>query len=98
MSDYDKIANLEEAIAAKGAEIEKLKKENASLRVINCGKYYSECNLREEIERLRALVEGLFAASATECADCRYDCGPNRENCIIHEAANYIKKVAVEND
>ena len=51
-----------------------------------------------EIVRLRSLVEGLFAASAMECADCRYDCGPNRENCIIHEAANYIKKVEVEND
>ena len=51
-----------------------------------------------EIVRLRSLVEGLLAASATECADCRYDCGPNRENCIIHEAANYIKKVEVEND
>ena len=51
-----------------------------------------------EIVRLRSLVEGLFAASAMECADCRYDCGPNRENCIVHEAANYIKKVEVEND
>ena len=51
-----------------------------------------------EIANLRSLVEGLLAASATECADCRYDCGPNRENCIIHEAANYIKKVEVEND
>ena len=45
-------------VAAKDAEIEKLKKENACLRVINCGQYYSECNLREEILRLRALVEG----------------------------------------
>ena len=51
-----------------------------------------------QVGRLRALVEGLLEASATECADCRYDCGPNRENCIIHEAANYIKKVEVEND
>ena len=51
-----------------------------------------------EIVRLRSLVEGLFAASAMECTDCRYDCGPNRENCIIHEASNYIKKVEVEND
>ena len=51
-----------------------------------------------EIVRLRSLVGGLLAASATECADCRYDCGPNRENCIVHEAANYIKKVEVEND
>ena len=63
-----------------------------------------ECHKREiaakdaEIARLRALVEGLLAASATECADCRYDCGPNRQNCIIHEAANYIKKVEVENE
>lgn len=40
------------------AEIENLKKENASLRVINCGQYYSECNLREEILSLRAIVEG----------------------------------------
>lgn len=45
-------------VAAKDAEIEKLKKENACLRVINCGQYYSECNLREEILRLRELVEG----------------------------------------
>ena len=52
----------------------------------------------EEIAKLRALVEGLLAASAMECADCTYDCGPNRENCIIHEASNYIKKVEVEND
>ena len=51
-----------------------------------------------EIVKLRSLIEGLLEASSTECADCRYDCGPNRENCIIHEAANYIKKVEVEND
>ena len=70
MSDYDKIANLEEVIAKKDAEI----------------------------ANLRSLVEGLLEASSTECADCRYDCGQNRENCIIHEAANYIKKVEVEND
>ena len=44
-------------VAAKDAEIEKLKKENACLRVINCGQYYSECNLREEILRLPELVE-----------------------------------------
>ena len=66
----DKNAELAEAIAAKDAEIVKL----------------------------RSLIEGLLEASSTECADCRYDCGPNRENCIIHEAANYIKEVEVEND
>ena len=59
MSDYDKIANLEEAIAAKDAEIENLKKENARLRVINCGSYYADGNLREEIERLREIVKEL---------------------------------------
>ena len=92
-------------VAAKDAEIENLKKDNARLRVINCGNYYADEQLRDElaakdaeIVRLRSLVEGLLAASATECADCRYDCGPNRENCIVHEAANYIKKVEVEND
>ena len=59
MSDYDKIANLEEAIAAKDAEIENLKKENAQLRVINCGSYYADGNLREKIERLREIVKEL---------------------------------------
>ena len=59
MSDYDKIANLEEAIAAKDAEIENLKKENARLRVINCGSYYADGSLREEIERLREIVKEL---------------------------------------
>lgn len=52
-------------LAEKDEEIEKLKKENASLRVINCGNYYAECNLREEIERLRALVKELADVVAT---------------------------------
>ena len=59
MSDYDKIANLEEAIAAKDAEIEDLKKENASLRVIVSGATVADGNLREEIERLREIVKEL---------------------------------------
>ena len=46
-------------IAAKDAEIENLKKENAQLRVINCGSYYADGNLREEIERLREIVKEL---------------------------------------
>ena len=46
-------------IAAKDAEIEDLKKENASLRVINCGSYYADGNLREEIERLHEIVKEL---------------------------------------
>lgn len=45
-----------------------------------------------EIARLRELVKGLLLSSSTDCADCRYDCGQNRENCIIHEAAEYIEK------
>ena len=81
-----------DAIAAhKTAEAHEAFVKNAELAEVIAAK-------DAEIVRLRSLVEGLFAASATECADCRYDCGPNRENCIIHEAANYIKKVEIEND
>ena len=52
-------AEVDKFIAAKDAEIENLKKENASLRVINCGSYYADGNLREEIERLREIVKEL---------------------------------------
>ena len=90
---------------AADAEIDKLKFDNMRLKSeqrTSVEVIIEQTNKVEakdaEIVRLRSLVEGLLAASATECADCRYDCGPNRENCIIHEAANYIKKVEVEND
>ena len=56
---FVKNAELADAIAVKDAEIEDLKKENARLRVINCGSYYADCNLREEIERLRGIVKEL---------------------------------------
>ena len=56
---FVKNAELAEAIAAKDAEIENLKKDNARLRVINCGSYYADGNLREEIERLREIVKEL---------------------------------------
>ena len=56
---FVKNAELADAIAAKDAEIENLKKENARLRVINCGSYYADGNLREEIERLREIVKEL---------------------------------------
>ena len=46
-------------IEAKDAEIEDLKKENASLRVIVSGATVAEGNLREEIERLREIVKEL---------------------------------------
>ena len=46
-------------VAAKYAEIEKLKKENASLRVIVSGATVADGNLREEIERLREIVKKL---------------------------------------
>ena len=52
-------AEVDKFIAAKDAEIENLKKENARLRVINCGSYYADGNLREEIERLREIVKEL---------------------------------------
>ena len=45
-----------------------------------------------EIEKLRALVKGLLDASSISCAECKYDCYSDHSNCIIHEAANYIKK------
>ena len=80
---------------AADAEIENLKKENARLRVINCGSIYADGNLREEIGRLRALVEGLLDASNIECATCDYNCGPNRENCIIRYAEKYLKESEV---
>lgn len=81
----------------KYAEIERLKDENANLRVINCGSIYAEGNLREEIERLRALVKGLLDASSISCADCKYDCYSDHSNCIIHEAAKYLEESEVEN-
>ena len=46
----------------------------------------------DRIHELRALVEGLIKASTVECASCDYDCGQNRENCIIREAEKYIKE------
>ena len=46
-------------IAAKDAEIDDLKKENASLRVIVSGATVADGNLREEIERLREIVKEL---------------------------------------
>lgn len=52
-------------VEAKDAEIENLKNENARLRVINCGKYYDECNLREENEKLRAFVEKMESMEKT---------------------------------
>ena len=56
---FVKNAELAEAIAVKDAEIEDLKKENASLRVIVSGATVADGNLREEIERLREIVKEL---------------------------------------
>ena len=50
-----------------------------------------------EIARLRALVKGLLDASSISCADCKYDCYSDHSNCIIHDAANYIKEIEVKN-
>ena len=55
----DKKLEMAGQIAAKDAEIENLKKENASLRVIVSGATVAEGNLREEIERLREIVKEL---------------------------------------
>ena len=56
---FVKNAELADAIAVKDAEIENLKKENASLRVIVSGATVADGNLREEIERLREIVKEL---------------------------------------
>ena len=58
-------AEVDKFIAAKDAEIEDLKKENARLRVIVSGATVADGNLREEIERLRALVKELADALET---------------------------------
>lgn len=47
------------------------------------------------IEKLRKLVEGLLEAATVDCTECLYKCGPNRENCIIHEASKYIDGMEV---
>ena len=52
-------AEVDKFIAAKDAEIENLKKENARLRVIVSGATVADGNLREEIERLREIVKEL---------------------------------------
>lgn len=52
----------------------------------------SENRYLEENARLRELVEGLLETSSIECATCGYDCGPNRENCIIDQAAKFIEQ------
>ena len=55
----DKKLEMAGQIAAKDAEIEDLKKENARLRVIVSGATVADGNLREEIERLREIVKEL---------------------------------------
>ena len=52
-------AEVDKFIAAKDAEIEELKKENASLRVIVSGATVADGNLRDEIGRLREIVKEL---------------------------------------
>ena len=46
---------------------------------------------RREIEKLRAIVEGLLDAATIECASCNYDCGPNRGDCIREQAIDYLE-------
>lgn len=52
-------AEVDKFIAAKDAEIEELKKENARLRVIVSGATVADGNFSEEIGRLREIVKEL---------------------------------------
>ena len=80
-----KNAELAEAIAAKDAEIEDLKKENASLRVIVSGATVADGNLREEIEKLRTLVgelaDALDGFRDAPCDSCMLNRCPGIEKC-----------------
>lgn len=49
-----------------------------------------------EIANLHKLIEGLLKASTVECTSCDYDCGQNREHCIIRDAEKHIEKGEVE--
>lgn len=90
-------------LAAKDAEIEKLKAYIAENDINGDTAVACLTEIKNavdekmaEIAKLRELVKGLLEASSTECADCRYDCGPDRDNCIIHEAAKYIEESEVK--
>ena len=52
-------AEVDTFIADQDGEIENLKKENASLRVINCGNYYADEQLRGELAMKDAEIEKL---------------------------------------
>ena len=90
-------AEVEKFIAAKDAEIENLKKENAQLLVINCGATYAEGHLREEIEKLRALVgelaECLYGNPCTGCGmyRCSFCKHRRRMNALVAKAREVVK-------
>ena len=90
---------------ASDAEIDKLKFDNLHLKSCQCqsGEVIIELTNKvaakdEEIAKLRSLVKELIEASSISCADCKYGCYSDHRNCIIHEAAKYIKESGVEND
>ena len=58
-------------IAAKDAEIENLKKENASLRVINCGNYYADEQLRDELAAKDSMIAEQSAVNESQAAQLR---------------------------
>ena len=103
---FVKNAELAEAIAAKDAEIENLTKENARLRVINCGNYYADEQLRDElaakdaeIARLRTLLKEMAdALDNYPCHNCKHGsercewCGTVKELDALVEKAREVAK------
>ena len=71
--------------------------EGFAARLLAANKESKKKSKDAEIAKLRALVKGLLEAATVDCAECNYDCGCDRGNCIIHEAAKYIEESEDEN-
>ena len=79
-------------IAAKDAEIENLKKENAQLRVINCGNYYADEQLRDELAAKDAEIMSLRAL-VKEMADALWEENGYSYRALVAKARKMIGEV-----